>query len=158
MTLWSRDLAISRDKLKPLYLHYPIAYGHRTWLDGNLSWMAPNLKITKHSVHVVLQCHVTDKNHYISSTTVPMATKLDRMVTYFERLLTIKSFYVLITWSCKVTWQKNILYIFYKSAYGKQTWQNLDFVWWAPTYNNTWTFDHAALWDTRFTYMRRFST
>ena len=39
-----------------------------------------------------------------------MATKLDRMVTYFERLLTIKSFYALITWSCKVT-KKKILYI-----------------------------------------------
>ena len=62
--------------------------------------------MTQHSVHVVLQCHVTNKNHYISSTKVPMATKLDRMVTYFERLLTIKSFYALITWSCKVTWQK----------------------------------------------------
>ena len=62
--------------------------------------------MTQHSVHVVLQCHVTNKNHYISSTKVSMATKLDRMVTYFERLLTIKSFYALITWSCKVTWQK----------------------------------------------------
>ena len=66
--------------------------------------------MTQHSVHVVLQCHVTNKNHYISSTRVPMATKLDRMVTYFERLLTIKSFYALITWSCKVT-KKKILYI-----------------------------------------------
>ena len=30
------------------------------------------------------------------------ATKLDRMVIYFERFLTLKSFYVFITWSCKV--------------------------------------------------------
>ena len=72
--------------------------------------MAPNHKMTQHSVHVVLQCHVTNKNHYISSTRVLMATKLDRMVTHFERLLIIKSFYALITWSCKVTWQK-IIYI-----------------------------------------------
>ena len=27
----SRDLATSRDKLKPLYLHYDSAYGHETW-------------------------------------------------------------------------------------------------------------------------------
>ena len=30
---------------------------------------------------------------------MPMATKLGRMVTYFEGLLTIKSFNALITWS-----------------------------------------------------------
>ena len=114
--------------------------------------MAPNHKMTQYSVHVVLQCHLANKNHYISS------TRVDSMVTYFERLLTIKSFYALITWSCKVTWQKNYLYLYYKSAYRKQTWQNLEFAWWAPTYNNTWPFDHAALWDTRFTYLRKFST
>ena len=66
--------------------------------------MAPNHKMTQHSVHVVLQCHLANKNHYISS------TRVDSMVTYFERLLTIKSFYALITWSCKVT-KKKILYI-----------------------------------------------
>ena len=25
----------SREKLKPLYLHYHIAYGHQTWEDGD---------------------------------------------------------------------------------------------------------------------------
>ena len=34
-----------------------------------------------------------------------MTTKLGRMVTYLEGLLTIKSFSALITWSCKVMWQ-----------------------------------------------------
>ena len=117
MTLWSRDLARPCDKLKPLYLHYHIAYGHRTWPDGNLFWMAPNQKVRKHSVLVVLQSHVTNKNHYISSTRVPMPTKLDRMVTYFVRILTIKSFYALITCSCKVTKQKKSLYIHNQSVY-----------------------------------------
>ena len=87
-----------------------------------------------------------------------MATKLGRMMTYFERLLTIKSFYALITWSCKVTWQKNPLYLYCKSAYGKETWQNDDFAWWAPNYNVTWPFDHVAFWDTMFTYRTRFNT
>ena len=31
-----------------------------------------------------------------------MTTKIGRLVTYFEILLTIKLFYALITWSCKV--------------------------------------------------------
>ena len=72
--------------------------------------MAPNHKMTQHCVHVVLLYHVTNKNHYISSTRVPMATKLDRMETYFERLLTISHF-TLCTWFCKVTWQKKFLFM-----------------------------------------------
>ena len=34
---------------------------------------------------------------------MPMATKLGRMVTYLEKLLTIKSHQALVTWSRKVT-------------------------------------------------------
>ena len=44
------------------------------------------------------------------STTTGMTTKLGRMVTYLEALLTIKSHYALITWSCKVTWQTKIIF------------------------------------------------
>ena len=107
-----------------------------------------------------------------------MARKLVRMVTYFEGFLTIKSHNALITWSCKVTWETEIIisllperlwprsrgklvkppYLYYKSVYGNQTWQNDSFPWWALTYNVAWPFDHMALWDTRFTYRRRFST
>ena len=109
MTIWSRDPERSRYKLKPLYLHYHIAYGHRSWWDGSLSWMVPNHKVTQHSVYVVLQSHTTNKNHFISSIRVPMATRIGRMVTYFERLLTIKPFFALIKWSCKVKWQTKII-------------------------------------------------
>ena len=76
--------------------------------------MAPNHKVTQHSVHVVLQSYVTNKNH-ISSTGVSTATKPERMVTYFERLLTIKSFYALITWSRD---KQKSFYIHNQSAYG----------------------------------------
>ena len=40
---------------------------------------------------------------HISTTRVPMTTKLDRMVTYLDGLLPIKSRDYLITWSCEVT-------------------------------------------------------
>ena len=33
--LFLSGLAISRDTLKPLYLHYHSANGHQTWQDGN---------------------------------------------------------------------------------------------------------------------------
>ena len=49
-------------------------------------------------------------------------------------------------------------YLYYKSVYGNQTWHNDSFPWWALTYNVAWPFYHMALWDTRFTYRRRFST
>ena len=91
MTLWSSGFIRSHDKLKPLYLHYQRAYGHQTWQDGNLPWWTPACKVTLPFDHVVLWDHVTNWNHYISITTVPMATKLGRMVTYLDGLLSIKS-------------------------------------------------------------------
>ena len=106
MTLWSRNLETPRDKLKPNLIS-PITVPIATKIGRmvNLSWKAPNNKATQRPDHVVFQSHVINENHYISTTRVPMATKLSRMVTYFERVLTIKPFYALITWSCKVTWQ-----------------------------------------------------
>ena len=38
------------------------------------------------------QDHVKNLKHYISTTRVPLATKLGRMITYFNRLLPIKSY------------------------------------------------------------------
>ena len=44
-----------------------------------------------------------------STTTVPMATKLDRMVTYLDGLLHIKLHDRLIRWSCDITWQSKVV-------------------------------------------------
>ena len=57
----------------------------------DLLWGASTHKITWSFDHVFLQGHVTNKKHYNSTTTVPKATKLCRMVTYLERLQPIKS-------------------------------------------------------------------
>ena len=45
VTLWSRNLAVSSDKLKPLYLHYNSAYGHQIWKNGDLLWGALSHKL-----------------------------------------------------------------------------------------------------------------
>ena len=88
-----------------------------------------------------------------------MATKLARMVIYLDRLLLIiKSYKALIMWSCKVTRQTKTIISLLQDIYGNQTWQNDSFPWWASTYNVVWPFDNMALWDTRFTYRRKFST
>ena len=52
--------------------------------------------------HVVLQDHATNINHYIFNIRVPMATKLDRMMTYFDLLLPKKPHDPLITWPCEI--------------------------------------------------------
>ena len=51
---------------------------------------------------MVLQGHVKNKNHYISITRVPMATKLGRMMTSLDGLLPIMSHDPLIKWSCEI--------------------------------------------------------
>ena len=42
----SRGLPRSRDKLKPLYLHYHSAYWHQTGYYGDLPWVAPIHNVT----------------------------------------------------------------------------------------------------------------
>ena len=71
-----------RDKLKT-YLHYQISYGHQIWQNVNLP-SAPSYKITWSFDHVVLRDYVTNWNRYISTTAVPMATKLGTIVTYLN--------------------------------------------------------------------------
>ena len=56
----SSGLARSRDKLKPLYLHYHIAYGHQNWQDDNLPSSIPAYKVTWPFDYVVLQDHMTN--------------------------------------------------------------------------------------------------
>ena len=75
-------------------LHYHSAYGHQI-----------------RQYYMVLWDHVTNYKHYISSTAPisSMATKLDRMMTYLEWLLPVKSHDHMITWSCKITWQAKVI-------------------------------------------------
>ena len=152
--LWSHGLARSHEKQKSIFIQNQSGYGYK--LSRMITYLDEFLPIKSH-YPLTMQSYKTtwQTKTIISPIAVSMATKLARMVIYLVRLLIIKSYKTLTTWSCKVTWQ-NPLYLYYKSTYGKQTWQN-DFAWWAPTYV-TWPFDQVALWDTGFTYRRRFST
>ena len=64
MTLWSCGLARSCDKLKPLCLHYHIAFGHQTWQDGDLFWAAFTHQPFGQRV---LQDQMTNQSHSIST-------------------------------------------------------------------------------------------
>ena len=55
---------------------------------------------------------------------MPMATKLGRMLTYFNGLLPTKSD---VLWSCGRVWSRDkleSLYLCYQSVYGHETWQD----------------------------------
>ena len=60
-----------------------------TKLDRTVTWKASNHKATERPDDAVLQSHVTNENHYISTirVRVPMATKLGRMVAHLDELL-----------------------------------------------------------------------
>ena len=65
----------------------PWFLGHQTWQVGDLPWETPIYEVTWIFDHMVLLNHVTNWGHYIFATTLPMAMKLDRDVTYLEVLL-----------------------------------------------------------------------
>ena len=101
---WSRDLARSHDKLKPLCLYYrrPMATKLRrmwTYFKGLLF----QVKLWSSGL-----ARSRDKqNHYISITRLTI--KLGRIVTYADTLLPIKSHHTLITWFCEITWQTKFI-------------------------------------------------
>ena len=47
--------------------------------------------------------HVTNENHYISSSMKPKATKLDREVASDKRMLSTKSHNLLVTWALLIS-------------------------------------------------------
>ena len=61
--------------------------------------------------NMALRGHVKNQNHNISINIVPMANKIGRMVTNFERLPPIMILYPLVTWSCEIIWQTTKHYI-----------------------------------------------
>ena len=73
MTLWSRTLARSRDKLKPLDLNYYSAYDHQAWQGADLPLGVPN-RYSHLTFNLVVLLSWLTKN--ISITSVLMGTKL----------------------------------------------------------------------------------
>ena len=83
----------------------PLLPDHQSWQDGNLTWQAPTYKVKWPFDHMVLQGHETNKNHFMFTAIVPLATKLGTMITYLDRFLPLKSHDSLITWSYEIKWK-----------------------------------------------------
>ena len=100
--LWSRGLFKgSLEKVKALYLQYHKSSFHQTCPSGGLQWEAPTYKVTWPFYYAVLRDNMTNWKPYISTTTMPMATKLHRKVKYLQGLLPITSHD---PWSCGFSW------------------------------------------------------
>ena len=97
LNTWSCEIKWqTKTTVSPLYR----GYGHQIWQDGNLPWWAPGYKFMWPYDHMT---------KIISPLPLPMATKLGRMVVYFDELLPIKSHDPLNTWSYKITWWTKII-------------------------------------------------
>ena len=77
---------------------------------GDLSWEASTYNFTQPFQYVVIiitssKGSVDNYIHYIFTTTMTLAIKLGRVVTYDEELPSLKLKDPLMTWICKVTWQ-----------------------------------------------------
>ena len=107
----------------------PQCLGHQTWQGGDLPRGALINKIRWPFHHEVWQDHVTNENHYFSTTRVPMTTKFGRMVTYLDGLLPTKSYGFLISWSSRSRDKPKLLYLHSHSAYCHHTWWDGEIPW-----------------------------
>ena len=123
--IWSGGLVRSRDKLKPLYLHYHSAFVHQSWQDGDLPWRNATHKVSwpynatwslGPLYHVPWYIIYHYMYHYI---------------LYYAR-------------SCD---KLKLLYLYYHNPHGHQAWYGGDWPWGVPSHNITQLFDHVVLRD-----------
>ena len=157
MTLKSRGLARSSDKLKSLHLHYYNANG--TKLGRMMVWLELGLPIKSHYYIITPSCEIMWQIKviiyvyiyiyvyiFIYTTTMLVATKLGRVSIYNEELYSINLQNLLITWSCKV--MRNIRSVISLLQRGQCS-QNLA-SWWLTTRRSTHKFtqpsEHVVTW------------
>ena len=84
---------------------------------------------------------------FISTTAVPLATKLGKVVTCHEGFASIKSRGPLITWHCKITWQTNNISPL-RNTCDHQTWEFGDLL---EGLSSTNSQDCLIMWSCKFT-------
>ena len=84
-----------RRHIPSTHQQYHSVYGKQTWQNDELQWLAPIYEVTQPFGHVVLQNHLTNQNHYISTKTVPIATKPGFIFScshYYSTIFTLTSY------------------------------------------------------------------
>ena len=142
----------SCDKCKTLYLHFCNIYDHQTWQSCNLQWRNPNFKIMQTFDYVITW---QMKKIYIWPSTISMATKVCRVVTYGWKNPRTKLHDLLIIWS---RYKYKTLYLHFSSTYNHETGQSSNLQWADPTFKVTWTFDYVVTWQMKKTYLHLHNT
>ena len=110
-------------------------------------WLCKNVQVIWNFVCIritwsLAQCKFNLAFHHLklynSTTTMPIATKLGRMATYFEVLPSIKSHELLIVISC----DKSKTCLHHHKTYGNQC---CDYPWRFSNHKIKWLFDHMVL-------------
>ena len=83
----------------------------------------------------------------ISTTTMPMTTKPDRVVTFNEELPCINSGDPFITWSCKVLLPVKYVMPLLPQGRCRTTWQGGELLKGVSSYKVTQPFKHLVFWD-----------
>lgn len=133
------DLVVFRNQ-ETIILHYYGAYNQQSWQDDDIPWESPTNKVAwvfDHHNHVVLQKNATNYKKHISTTRVPMSIRLGRLVTNFERLLTINSHGSSVMWFREIPWKIKSLYLHYHRVNAHHTWQGGYLSWGASTHKVT---------------------
>ena len=140
MTLWSRVLARSRDKLKSFF-DYHCAYGHQTWQDVNLPWWAPAHKVTSRGLvrsHGKLESQKNPRKTQKIGTRKTQClwhqTWQDSNLPSWTPAYKVHDHWIM--WSCEITWQPKIISPLPKCLW-PPTWQAVDLPWGASTHNVT---------------------
>ena len=141
VTIWCRGRFRSPGKLKLLYLHYRNTYDNLTWQNGDLPWGAPTYKVAWPFDHMFLQDDETNWNHCISNVTVPIDTRLGRMVIYLEGLIPIELPHTFVTWPSKITGQTKTVI----SPLPQSLWP-LNLAGWWLTMKGSHSFTHGVTW------------
>ena len=116
-----------QDLLQVLRDHVISVFGHQTWQDDNLHWWTLVHKVIWSINHMVLWDHMATQNHYISTTTMPITTKLASC------RLVIKGFqqYCYSTvWSGGITCGKVCQFLFWLKCFSKASRNLLHFDKW----------------------------
>ena len=86
-TIWCFEyVVLQTNKITSFHHQYHGFYDYQTWHDGHLPWAAQIHKVTE---PMVLQDHITNWNHYLSNSAVPVTTKITKFVTWLDGLPSI---------------------------------------------------------------------
>ena len=127
MTVSSRGLVRTCDKLKPVYLQHHSAYGHQTWWGGD--FLEGLQTINSYDALITLSCKVTWQKKTIIYLLPQYLWR-----TWLDGILSWPAPTHKVTWYYISIICYKLLYLYYHKVHAHQTWKDTDKVWGAPNH------------------------